>query len=220
LEKGQCTRAGFFLAAASSSPRTVCGGLFLAAACQEPNRPPVPPSWSPYLAARYPCDQGIAGDPAVVLAEKVRGGLRCRRVTGALQLSHTPFWIALSRRPSSVCGAVFDSSSPTVGINQAKPQTCTSASTPDKTNALSALVRDELPGGVPGTTRALAGGYNPRATGTNPQRDQPQRNDRVSFCHRAGVGQRASNPAGKKITRRGMNAGELGTKMRKRRGKV
>src|SRR2546428_7858222 len=52
----------------------VWGVLLLGTACKDSNRPPSPPVGEPRLADRYPCDQGIAGDPAVVWAENFEEG--------------------------------------------------------------------------------------------------------------------------------------------------
>src|SRR2546422_2058265 len=52
----------------------VWGALLLAAACRESNTPPAPPSGDQRLADRYPCDQGIASDPAGVWAENFEEG--------------------------------------------------------------------------------------------------------------------------------------------------
>src|SRR5438128_12050159 len=52
----------------------VWAALVLAAACKESNSPPTPPSGAQRLADRYPCDQGIATDPAVVWAENFEEG--------------------------------------------------------------------------------------------------------------------------------------------------
>src|SRR5947208_15699063 len=50
------------------------GALLLSSGCKELNRPPAPPSGEQRLADRYPCDRGIAGDPAVVWAESFEEG--------------------------------------------------------------------------------------------------------------------------------------------------
>src|SRR5439155_25650618 len=47
----------------------VWSALLFSAACRESTTPPAPPSGGQRLADRYPCDQGIATDPAVVRAE-------------------------------------------------------------------------------------------------------------------------------------------------------
>src|SRR6266568_6268334 len=52
----------------------VWGVLLLGTACKDSNRPPSPPVGEPRLADRYPCDRGIAGDPAVVWAENFEEG--------------------------------------------------------------------------------------------------------------------------------------------------
>src|SRR5436189_5793675 len=52
----------------------VWGVLLLGTACKDSNRPPSPPAGEPRLADRYPCDRGIAGDPAVVWAENFEEG--------------------------------------------------------------------------------------------------------------------------------------------------
>src|SRR5881392_1013247 len=50
------------------------GALLLSSACKELNRPPAPPSGEQRLADRYPCDRGIATDPAVIWAENFEEG--------------------------------------------------------------------------------------------------------------------------------------------------
>src|SRR2546426_5901170 len=50
------------------------GALLLSSGCKELNRPPAPPSGEQRLADRYPCDRGIATDPAVIWAENFEEG--------------------------------------------------------------------------------------------------------------------------------------------------
>src|SRR5256886_9300126 len=81
------------------------GALLLSSGCKEPNRPPAPPSGEQRLADRYPCDQGIAGDPAVVWAENFEEG-SVSAVTSRYQDSKNAGGMALvTDKPSGSCGA-------------------------------------------------------------------------------------------------------------------
>src|SRR5256885_6773056 len=81
------------------------GALLLSSGCQEPTRPPAPPSGEQRLADRYPCDQGIAGDPAVVWAENFEEG-SVSAVTARYDDHKNAGGMALvTDKPSGSCGA-------------------------------------------------------------------------------------------------------------------
>src|SRR5207247_6086092 len=83
----------------------VWGALVLAAACKESNSPPTPPSGAQRLADRYPCDQGIAGDPAVVWAENFEEG-SVSAVTSRYHDYKNPGGMALvADTPTASCGS-------------------------------------------------------------------------------------------------------------------
>ena len=75
----------------------------LLAACSELNRPPV--SGGSTLADRYPCDRGIAGDPAVVWAENFEEG-SVSAVASRYDSHNNDAGMALvADRPAASCGA-------------------------------------------------------------------------------------------------------------------
>src|SRR5213594_4278699 len=81
------------------------GALLLLAGCKDSNRPPAPPSGGPRLADRYPCDQGIASDPAVVWAENFEEG-SVSAVTSRYQDYKNAGGMALvPDKPSGSCGS-------------------------------------------------------------------------------------------------------------------
>src|SRR5438477_9949800 len=81
------------------------GALLLSSACKELNRPPAPPSGEQRLADRYPCDRGIAGDPAVVWAENFEEG-SVSAVTARYNDYKNPGGMALvTDKPAGSCGA-------------------------------------------------------------------------------------------------------------------
>src|SRR2546430_10593004 len=81
------------------------GALLLSSGCKEPNRPPAPPSGEQRLADRYPCDQGIAGDPAVVWAENFEEG-SVSAVTARYDDHKNAGGMALvTDKPSGSCGS-------------------------------------------------------------------------------------------------------------------
>ena len=78
------------------------GALLLAAGCKELNRPLL---GAQHLADRYPCDQGIAGDPAVVWAENFEEG-SVSAVTSRYNSSSNVAGLSLvTDKPSGSCGA-------------------------------------------------------------------------------------------------------------------
>src|SRR5438552_18950143 len=84
------------------------GALLLSSACKELNRPPAPPSGEARLADRYPCDRGIAGDPAVVWAENFEEG-SVAAVTARYNAHKNPGRMALvTDKPTGSCGAASE----------------------------------------------------------------------------------------------------------------
>src|SRR2546430_9025936 len=82
----------------------VWGVLLLGTECKDSNRPPSPPVGEPRLADRYPCDRGIAGDPAVVWAENFEEG-SVSAVTARYNDYKNPGGMALlTAKPTGSCG--------------------------------------------------------------------------------------------------------------------
>ena len=143
----------------------------------------MPPSGGQYLADRYPCDQGIASDPAVVWAENFEEG-SVSAVTARYNDHKNPAGMALvADRPSSSCGAVSMQLT-SDGRNSTSQAT-------DLYKRFDAG-HDELywrwyvkyQAGVPWHHTGLwLGGYNPPSNWPNPQAGiRPSGNDRVSFA--------------------------------------
>jgi len=149
-----------------------------------------------YLADRYPCDQGIAGDPAVVWAENFEEG-SVSAVTARYNDHKNPAGMALvADRPSSSCGAVSMQLT-SDGRNSTSQAT-------DLYKRFDAG-QDELywrwyvkyQAGVPWhhTGLWLGGLQTPRATAEPQAGIRPSGNDRVSFAIEPVWGNGASNPA-------------------------
>src|SRR6185437_16180573 len=80
------------------------GALLLPAACRVSTTPPAPPAGGQRLADRYPCDQGIGSDPAVVWAENFEEG-SVSAVTSRYQDYKISCGMALfTEKPSGSCG--------------------------------------------------------------------------------------------------------------------
>src|SRR2546427_995221 len=81
------------------------GALLLSSGCKELNRPPAPPSGEQRLADRYPCDRGIATDPAVIWAENFEEG-SVSAVASRYDSHNNDAGMALvADRPAASCGA-------------------------------------------------------------------------------------------------------------------
>src|SRR5204863_8247026 len=85
----------------------VWGALVLAAACKESNSPPTPPSGAQRLADRYPCDQGIAGDPAVVWAENFEEASVSAVPSRYHDYRNAGCMAPVPDKPSGSCGSVW-----------------------------------------------------------------------------------------------------------------
>src|SRR6059058_1382835 len=81
------------------------GALLLSSACKELNRPPAPPSGEQRLADRYPCDRGIAGDPAVVWAESFEEGSVSAVTSRYNDYKNAGGMALVPDKPSRSCGA-------------------------------------------------------------------------------------------------------------------
>ncbi|HEX9283918.1 MAG TPA: hypothetical protein VF882_09015 [Gemmatimonadales bacterium] len=154
------------------------GAALLLAACRESNTPPAPPAGGQDLAERYPCDRGIAGDPAVVWAENFEEGSVSAVTSRYDDHKNDPGMALVADRPAGSCGAA--SMKFTAGG---------SAAATDLYKLLPG--HDELyvrwyakyQAGVPWHhTGVWFGGYNPPSLWPNPQAGtRPSGDDRVSF---------------------------------------
>src|SRR5213596_2672030 len=83
----------------------VWGALLLSAVCRESTTPPAPPSGGQRLADRYPCDRGIAGDPAVVWAESFEEGSVSAVTSRYDDYKNAGGMALVPDKPSGSCGA-------------------------------------------------------------------------------------------------------------------
>ncbi|TMB54107.1 MAG: hypothetical protein E6J47_08485, partial [Chloroflexi bacterium] len=143
------------------------------------------------LAAQYPCDQGIAGDPAVVFAEDFEEGT-VSQVTARYDDFKNPSGMALvADKPAQSCGAA------SMRLAAGGPNSAT-----DLFKQLPG--NDELyvrwyvkyQAGIPWHhTGVWFGGYNPPIPYPNPQAGvRPNGDDRVSFALEPVWGSGAPNP--------------------------
>src|SRR2546428_2774066 len=161
----------------------VWGALLLSAACRESTTPPAPPSGGQRLADRYPCDQGIAGDPAVVWAENFEEG-SVSAVTSRYQDYKNAGGMALvSDRPSRRCGAA---SMPftAAGRRRAPKATALAKRLDTGQDELDVRWYAKYQAGAPWHhTGVWFGGYNPPSNWPNPQAGiRPLGDDRGSFA--------------------------------------
>ena len=169
-----------------------CAVGLLLGACAEATRPQPPGGSEQVLAARYPCDQGIGGDPDVVWHENFEEG-SVSAVTSRYNDYKNPSGMALvADRPPGTCGAA--SMQFTAGG---------STSATDLYKRFDAGY-DELyvrwyakyQAGAPWHhTGVWVGGYNPPSAWPNPQAGtRPNGDDRVSFAMEPVWGVGSPNP--------------------------
>lgn len=171
------------------------GALLLAAACQEPNRPPAPPAGEQHLADRYPCDRGIAGDPAVVWAENFEEGSVSAVTSRYDSYSNASGMSLVTDKPSGSCGAAsmrFTAD----GRNAATQATDLYKRLDTGQDGLYVRWYAKYEAGAPWHhTGVWFGGYNPPSDWPNPQAGvRPLGNDRVSFAVEPVWGRGGSNP--------------------------
>src|SRR5256884_2985478 len=159
------------------------GALLLSSGCKELNRPPAPPSGEQRLADRYPCDRGIAGDPAVVWAESFWEG-RVSGLTSRYNDYKSAGGMALvPDKPSRSCGA--SSMQLTAdGRNAATQATDLYKRLDTGQDELYVRWYAKYQAGAPWHhTGVWFGGYNPPSNWPNPQAGiRPLGDDRVSFA--------------------------------------
>ena len=173
----------------------VWAALVLAAACKESNSPPTPPSGAQRLADRYPCDQGIATDPAVVWAENFEEG-SVSAVTSRYQDYKNAGGMALvSDRPSRSCGAASMQFTAD-GRNAATQATDLYKRLDTGQDELYVRWYAKYQAGAPWHhTGVWFGGYNPPSNWPNPQAGiRPLGDDRVSFAVEPVWGNGGPNP--------------------------
>ncbi|PYO94735.1 MAG: hypothetical protein DMD60_14180 [Gemmatimonadetes bacterium] len=174
----------------------MCGALLLATACKDSNRPPSPPVGEPRLADRYPCDRGIAGDPAVVWTEDFEEGSVAAVTARYNDYKNAGGMVLVSDRPTGSCGAASMQFT-------ADGRSSTTQAT-DLYKNLAGSATDEFyvrwyvkyQAGVPWHhTGVWFGGYNPASDWPNPQAGtRPAGDDRVSFAMEPVWGSGAANP--------------------------
>jgi len=173
------------------------GALLLAAACKDANTPtpPSPPSGGQRLADRYPCDQGIAGDPAVVWAENFEEG-SVAAVTSRYQDYKNAGGMALvTDKSSASCGAASMKFTADGG-NAATQATDLYKRLDTGQDELYVRWYAKYQAGVPWHhTGVWFGGYNPPSDWPSPQAGiRPLGNDRVSFSIEPVWGSGGPNP--------------------------
>ena len=171
------------------------GALLLSSGCKELNRPPAPPSGEQRLADRYPCDRGIATDPAVIWAENFEEG-SVSAVTSRYQDYKNAGGMALvSDRPSRSCGAASMQFTAD-GRNAATQATDLYKRLDTGQDELYVRWYAKYQAGAPWHhTGVWFGGYNPPSNWPNPQAGiRPLGDDRVSFAVEPVWGNGGPNP--------------------------
>ena len=149
----------------------------------------------PRLADRYPCDRGIAGDPAVVWAENFEEG-SVSAVTARYNDYKNPGGMALvTDKPTGSCGAASMQLTAD-GRNSATQATDLYRRFDTGQDELYVRWYAKYEGGAPWHhTGVWFGGYNPTSAWPNPQAGtRPLGNDRVSFAVEPVWGSGAPNP--------------------------
>ena len=147
------------------------------------------------LADRYPCDRGIAGDPAVVWAENFEEG-SVSAVTARYNDYKNPGGMALvTDKPAGSCGAASMQFTAD-GRNSATQATDLYRRFDTGEDELYVRWYAKYQAGAPWHhTGVWFGGYNPSSAWPNPQAGtRPLGNDRVSFAMEPVWGSGAPNP--------------------------
>src|SRR5438128_9702964 len=169
--------------------------LLRGTACKDSNRPPSPPVGEPRLADRYPCDRGIAGDPAVVWAENFEEG-SVPVVTARYNDYKNPGGMALvTDKPAGSCGAASMQFTAD-GRNSATQATDLYRRFDTGQDELYVRWYAKYQAGAPWHhTGVWFGGYNPPSNWPNPQAGiRPLGDDRVSFAVEPVWGNGGPNP--------------------------
>jgi len=168
------------------------GALLLSAACKDSNRPPAPPSGGPRLADRYPCDQGIASDPAVVWAENFEEGAVSAVTSRYHDYKNAGGMALVPDKPSASCGAA----SMQFTAGGSNPATDLYKRFDTGQDELYVRWYVKYQAGAPWHhTGVWFGGYNPPSDWPNPQAGiKPVGNDRVSFAVEPVWGSGGPNP--------------------------
>src|SRR6266850_1250886 len=161
----------------------IWAALLLPAACRVSTIPPAPPAGEQRLADRYPCDRGIASDPAVVWAEDFEEG-SVSAVTSRYQAYKNAGGMALvTDQPSGSCGTAsmrFTAD----GGNAATQATDLYKRLDPGQDELYLRWYAKYQAGAPWHhTGVWFGGYNPPSNWPNPQAGtKPVGDDRVSLA--------------------------------------
>jgi hypothetical protein len=166
--------------------------LLLSAGCRDANRATAPASGDQPLAARYPCDQGIASDPAVVWVEDFEGGSVSAVTSRYNDYKNAGGMALVADRPSGSCGAA----SMRFTAGGSNPATDLYKRFDAGHDELYVRWYVKYQAGAPWHhTGVWFGGYNPPSNWPNPQAGtKPNGDDRVSFSIEPVWGSGAANP--------------------------